>query len=78
LLHLGWLRQTAVTDVPIEDQNKSDKMSGIAQSENNRGYKVVASGKLALPISAAYKPLQIKQAIEHAQRGSRVLLDFNR
>jgi hypothetical protein len=37
---------------------------------------VVASGKLTLPISAAYKPSQIKEAIEHAQRGGKVLLDF--
>ena len=39
--------------------------------------KVVASGKLTLPISAIYKPSQIKEAIEHAQRGGKVLLDFN-
>jgi hypothetical protein len=29
---------------------------------------VVASGKLTLPISATYKPPQIKEAIEHAER----------
>jgi NADPH:quinone reductase-like Zn-dependent oxidoreductase len=39
--------------------------------------KVVASGKLTLPISATYKPSQIKEAIEHSQRGGKVLLDFN-
>jgi NADPH:quinone reductase-like Zn-dependent oxidoreductase len=39
--------------------------------------KVVASGKLALPITATYRPPQIKEAIEHAQRGGRILLDFN-
>jgi NADPH:quinone reductase-like Zn-dependent oxidoreductase len=39
--------------------------------------KVVASGKLTLPISATYKPSQIKEAIEHAQRGGKVLLEFN-
>jgi len=39
--------------------------------------KVVASGKLTLPISATYKPSQIKEAIEHSQRGDKVLLDFN-
>jgi NADPH:quinone reductase-like Zn-dependent oxidoreductase len=39
--------------------------------------KVVASGKLTLPISAIYKPSQIKEAIENAQRGGKVLLDFN-
>jgi NADPH:quinone reductase-like Zn-dependent oxidoreductase len=40
--------------------------------------KVVASGKLTLPISATYKLSQIKEAIEHSQRGGRVLLDFNK
>jgi hypothetical protein len=39
--------------------------------------KVVASGKLILPISTTYKPSQIKEAIEHSQRGDKVLLDFN-
>ena len=39
--------------------------------------KVVASGKLTLPISATYKPSQIKEAIELSQRGGKVLLDFN-
>jgi NADPH:quinone reductase-like Zn-dependent oxidoreductase len=39
--------------------------------------QVVASGKLSLPITAAYKPAQIKGAIEHYQRGGKVLLDFN-
>ena len=39
--------------------------------------KVVASGKLTLAISATYKPSQIKEAIEHAQRGGKVLLEFN-
>ena len=39
--------------------------------------KVVASGKLSLPITTTYKPSQIKEAIEHAQRGGKVLLDFN-
>src|SRR5882762_9850753 len=39
--------------------------------------KVIASGKLTLPITAKYKPSQIKEAIEHSQRGGRVLLDFN-
>ena len=39
--------------------------------------KVVASGRLTLPISATYKPSQIKEAIEHSQRGGKVLLDFN-
>jgi NADPH:quinone reductase-like Zn-dependent oxidoreductase len=38
--------------------------------------KVVASGKLTLPITATYKPSQIKEAIEHAQRGGKILLDF--
>ncbi|HWW00106.1 MAG TPA: zinc-dependent alcohol dehydrogenase family protein [Candidatus Acidoferrum sp.] len=40
--------------------------------------KVVASGELTLPITATYKPSQIKEAIEHSQRGGRVLLDFNK
>jgi NADPH:quinone reductase-like Zn-dependent oxidoreductase len=39
--------------------------------------KVVASGKLSLPITTTYKPSQIKDAIEHSQRGGKVLLDFN-
>ena len=39
--------------------------------------KVVASGKLTLPFTATYKPSQIKEAIEHSQRGGKVLLDFN-
>ena len=39
--------------------------------------KVVASGKLSLPITTTYKPSQIKQAIEHSQRGGKILLDFN-
>jgi NADPH:quinone reductase-like Zn-dependent oxidoreductase len=39
--------------------------------------KVVASGKLTLPIAATYKPSQIKEAIEHYERGGKVLLDFN-
>lgn len=41
------------------------------------GAKVVASGKLTLPVTTTYKPSQIKEAIEHAQRGGTVLLDFN-
>src|SRR6201981_322239 len=39
--------------------------------------KVVASGKLTLPVTATYKLSQIKEAIEHSQRGGKVLLDFN-
>jgi NADPH:quinone reductase-like Zn-dependent oxidoreductase len=39
--------------------------------------RVVASGKLTLPITATYKPSQIKEAIEHSQRGGKILLDFN-
>lgn len=39
--------------------------------------KVVASGKLSLPSATTYEPSQIKEAIEHAQRGGKVLLDFN-
>src|SRR6184192_1047581 len=38
---------------------------------------VVASGKLVLQITTTYKPSQIKEAIEHSQRGGKVLLDFN-
>jgi NADPH:quinone reductase-like Zn-dependent oxidoreductase len=37
---------------------------------------VVASGRLSIPITATYKPFQIKEAIEHYQRGGKVLLDF--
>src|SRR3984957_8138643 len=39
--------------------------------------KVVASGKLSLSITATYKPSQIKEAIEHSERGGKVLLDFS-
>src|SRR2546426_4823507 len=39
--------------------------------------KVVVSGKLTLPITTTYKPSQIKEAIEHSQRGGKILLDFN-
>jgi NADPH:quinone reductase-like Zn-dependent oxidoreductase len=39
--------------------------------------KVVASGKLTLPITTTYKPSQIKEAVEHSERGGKVLLDFN-
>jgi NADPH:quinone reductase-like Zn-dependent oxidoreductase len=39
--------------------------------------KVVASGRLSLPITTTYKPSQIKEAIEHSQRGGKILLDFN-
>src|SRR5216684_8042535 len=39
--------------------------------------KAVASVKLTLPITTTYKPSQIKEAIEHSQRGGKVLLDFN-
>lgn len=39
--------------------------------------KVVASGKLNLPTDATYKPFEIKKAIEHAQRGGKILFDFN-
>jgi NADPH:quinone reductase-like Zn-dependent oxidoreductase len=38
---------------------------------------VVASGKLILPFTQIYKPPQIKEAIEHAERGGKILLDFN-
>jgi NADPH:quinone reductase-like Zn-dependent oxidoreductase len=38
---------------------------------------VVASGKLTLPISTTYQLSQIKEAIEHSQRGGKVLLAFN-
>src|SRR5246127_693479 len=39
--------------------------------------QVVASGKLSLPVTATYRPSQIRAAIEHSQRGGKVLLDFN-
>ena len=39
--------------------------------------QVVTSGRLSLPITATYKPSQIKEAIQHYQRGGKVLLDFN-
>jgi NADPH:quinone reductase-like Zn-dependent oxidoreductase len=39
--------------------------------------RVVASGKLSLQITTTYKPSQIKEALEHYERGGKVLLDFN-
>jgi hypothetical protein len=39
--------------------------------------KVVASRKLNLPSDTTYKPFEIKKAIEHAERGGKILLDFN-
>ena len=39
--------------------------------------KVVASGNLSLRFTTTYKPSQIKEAVEHTQRGGKVLLDFN-
>jgi hypothetical protein len=39
--------------------------------------RVVTSGKLTLPLTATYKPSQIREAIEQAERGGKVLLDFN-
>ena len=41
------------------------------------GAQVVAAGKLSLPITRTYKPSEIIEAIEHYQRGRKVLLDFN-
>jgi len=38
--------------------------------------QIIASGTLSLPITASYKPSQIKQAVEHYERGGKVLLDF--
>jgi NADPH:quinone reductase-like Zn-dependent oxidoreductase len=38
--------------------------------------QIVASGTLRLPITASYKPPEIKRAIEHYERGGKVLLDF--
>src|SRR6202047_3830579 len=38
--------------------------------------QVVASGRLSLSITATYRPFQINEAIEHYQRGGKVLLDF--
>jgi NADPH:quinone reductase-like Zn-dependent oxidoreductase len=38
---------------------------------------VVATGTLTLPITTTYKLSQVKEAIEHSQRGGKVLLDFN-
>jgi hypothetical protein len=39
--------------------------------------QVAAFGKLSLPITATYKPSQIEEAIQHYQRGGKVLLDFD-
>src|SRR5262249_52154108 len=42
----------------------------------NQATQAIASGKLRLPITTTYKPSQITEAIEHYQRGGKVLLDF--
>lgn len=39
--------------------------------------KVVASGKLTLPFATTYKLSQIKEAIQYAERGGKILLDFH-
>jgi NADPH:quinone reductase-like Zn-dependent oxidoreductase len=39
--------------------------------------QVVASGRLTLPITTTFKLSRIKEAIENAERGGKVLLDFN-
>ena len=39
--------------------------------------QVVGSRRLSLLVTATYKPCQIKEAIEHSERGGKVLLDFN-
>jgi len=39
--------------------------------------KVVASGKLTLQFTTTYKLSRFSEAIEHAQRGGKVLLDFD-
>ena len=38
--------------------------------------RLVASAKLNLPVTATYNPSQIKDAVEHSERGGKVLLDF--
>ncbi len=43
----------------------------------DEGARVVASGKLTLPFTTIYKASQITAAIEHAERGGKILLDFN-
>jgi len=42
----------------------------------DEGARVVASGKLTLPFATIYKPSQITAAIEHAERGGKILLDY--
>lgn len=39
--------------------------------------EVVGSGRLSLPVTSIYEPSHIKEAIEHYQRGGKVLLSFN-
>jgi len=39
--------------------------------------KVITSGKLTLPFTTIYNPSQITAAIEHAERGGKILLNFN-
>jgi len=43
----------------------------------DEGARAVASGKLTLPFATIYKPSQITAAIEHAERGGKILLDFS-
>ena len=54
------------------------KIAGIVRrSELIPEVEKLGAGKLTLPITTTYKPSQIKEAIEHSQRGGKVLLDFN-
>ncbi len=43
----------------------------------DEGARAVASGKLTLAFTTIYKPSQITAAIEHAERGGKILLDFS-
>jgi NADPH:quinone reductase-like Zn-dependent oxidoreductase len=37
--------------------------------------KMIASGRLHIPVAATYPLSSIKEAIAHAQRGGKILLD---
>jgi NADPH:quinone reductase-like Zn-dependent oxidoreductase len=48
------------------------------QAATLEAMEVIGSGKLKLSATAVYKPSQIREAIEHTQKGGKALLDFNK
>jgi len=47
------------------------------RAAQTRAAEVLASGRLTLPVTETYKPSQIREAVEHSQRGGKILLDLN-